>query len=162
MERDQFVNSQHPESELTSRIIRCAFVVLNEFGFGFLEAVYRKAMAVELIHCGIPTQQEVDFFLLHRTKDVGLYRADLVVAERVIVEIKTGLIPDPVGPQLTLNYLKASTLQVGLFIRRLFRKRRRNPTSNEALTRQYQQFSADFSALSVAWVRRSGPGGENQ
>lgn len=55
----------------------------------------------DLSHCGVA---------------IGTYKADLVVDASVIVEVKTGLLPDPIAPMQTLNYLRASGLEVGLVV----------------------------------------------
>src|SRR3954464_12822387 len=95
--------ADYPHSELTGAILGSALAVHGTFGFGFLESVYRRGLAAELRFRGIETMQEVSYELRHRNEGVGVYRADIVVAGLVIVEVKTGLIPDPIGPQLTLN-----------------------------------------------------------
>src|SRR5450759_1121720 len=108
---ERFSEHEYPLQELTGRIILAFFEVHRRFGFGFLESVYRRALAVELAHAGIPVAQEVPFELMHRGVSVGFYRADLIVASTVIVEAKTGLLLDPVAPAQLLNYLKAARLE---------------------------------------------------
>ena len=111
-----FPESVYPFQELTRRVIEGFYEVHRTFGFGYLESVYRRALAVELHFRGIPIAQEVPFQLLHRGILVGHYRADLVVDSSVVVETKTGLLLDPVAPTQVLNYLKASGLPVGLVL----------------------------------------------
>jgi GxxExxY protein len=113
---ERFSEHEYPLQELTGRIILAFFEVHRRFGFGFLESVYRRALAVELAHAGIPVAQEVPFELMYRGVSVGFYRADLIVASTVIVEAKTGLLLDPVAPAQLLNYLKAARLEVGLVL----------------------------------------------
>jgi GxxExxY protein len=111
-----FPETTYPDQRLTGLIVAAGYAVHRALGFGFLEAVYRKALVAELIHAGAHVEQEVRFDLTHRGIDVGIYRADIVAEGRVIVEVKTGLFPDPVaGPQL-LNYLSASRLELGLVL----------------------------------------------
>ena len=88
----------------------------RSFGFGFLEAVYKKALVAELGFRGVGVEQEVRFDLQHRNVDIGVYRADVVVEGRVIVEVKTGLLPDPIAGTQLLNYLAASGLEIGLVL----------------------------------------------
>ena len=114
--RREFPEARYPMQELTGRIIAASFVVHGEFGFGFLESVYRRALAVELRHQGVPLAQEVPYELFHRGVHVGLYRADLVVDSQVIVEAKRGLRLDPTAPAQALNCLRASGLSLGLVI----------------------------------------------
>ena len=106
----------YPHHDLTGRIIGASYAVHNARGFGFLEKVYRRALVVELAHLGISCEREVSFPLCHRGVPIGLYRADLIVESRVILEVKTGFLLDPAVVPETLNYLKASGLSVGLII----------------------------------------------
>jgi GxxExxY protein len=106
----------YPCHALTGRIIGAFFDVYKARGFGFVEAVYRRSLAVELDFRGIPAAQEVAFELLHRGVSVGYYRADLIVDSSIIVEVKTGFLMDPMAPVQLLNYLKAATLEVGLVL----------------------------------------------
>ena len=101
-------------AELTEKIIGAAFEVSNTLGHGFLESVYRRALLFELELLGVPAKEEVNFSVRYKGREIGRYLADLVVDERVIVEMKAveGLTPAHVG-QL-LNYLHASNLRLGL------------------------------------------------
>src|ERR1700722_2579711 len=109
--------SLDPELDgLTERIIGAGFAVSNGLGHGFLEAVYRNALVEELRLSGLAAQAEKTFSVHYRDKRVGVYMADIVVADRVIVELKAvaGL-ADAHAAQL-LNYLRASQLPVGLLM----------------------------------------------
>jgi len=101
---------------LTERIIGAGFAVSNSLGHGFLEAVYRNALVEELRLSGVAVQAEKAFSVHYRDKRVGVYMADIVVADRVILELKAvaGL-ADAHTAQL-LNYLRASQLPVGLLM----------------------------------------------
>jgi GxxExxY protein len=99
---------------LTERIIGAGFEVYNALGHGFVEAVYKKAFVCELRRRGLEVGQEVPFQIDYKGDNVGTYFADLVVEKRVIVELKAveGLLP--VHARQVLNYLRASSLDVGL------------------------------------------------
>jgi GxxExxY protein len=88
-------------------------LVHRSFGYGFLESVYKRALAAELEYQGVPVAREVPYELFHRGVSVGLYRADLVVDSRVIVEAKVGLVLDPIAPVQLLNCLRAAHLPPG-------------------------------------------------
>lgn len=107
---------EYPYLELTGDIIGAAYSVHHAKGFGFLEKVYRRALVIELEYLGIHSRREVTFDLHHRGVPVGVYRADLIVESRVIVEVKTGMLLDPAVVPQTLNYLKASGLSIGLVV----------------------------------------------
>ena len=103
-------------SDLTEKIIGCAFDVQNELGAGFLESVYEKAMVVALTEARVPVQSQVPINVDFRGKSVGLFYADLLVAERVIVELKTvSELAQQHRAQL-INYLNATGIPVGLLI----------------------------------------------
>ena len=104
----------HPHSDLTYEIIGDCFRVHNTLGYGFLESASRRALAAELRFGGIASAQEVPFELTYRGAPIGSYRADLVVESSVIVELKSGLLLDPIAVPRTLNYLRASQLSIGL------------------------------------------------
>lgn len=111
-----FPESDYPLQALTGRIIASFHAVHHTLGYGFLEPVYRKALAVELEYRGLTVAQEVPFEVLYRGVTVGNYRVDLIVESSVVVETKSGLLLDPVAPAQLLNYLKVSGLPVGLVL----------------------------------------------
>ena len=112
---DKFPSERYPLKDLSRRIIGACFTVQREFGYGFLEAVYRRSIAVELEYLGIPVQQEVRYELFHRGRSVGIYKADLV-AEQILIETKAGpTLPLGSHAQL-LNCLSASRLKLGLLV----------------------------------------------
>ncbi len=114
--REQYDDARYPHQRVTGVVIASAFAVHRAFGFGFLEAVYRRAMAVELRYLGVDVQQETSFPLHYRGECVGNYRADLIVANCVIVEVKAGPRLDPTARAQLLNYLSCSGLELGLIV----------------------------------------------
>jgi GxxExxY protein len=110
------VKSIVADDDLTERIIGAAFVVANSLGHGFLEAVYRNAMAEELRAQGLSVAKEKPFPVAYRGRRVGLYLADLVIEDRVIAELKAVEALTRSHSAQLLNYLKASNLQVGLLL----------------------------------------------
>jgi len=110
-----YPEQDYPHQALTGKIIASSHAVAREFGFGFLEAVYRRALAVELRYRGVSIDQEVPFELFHRGVPVGTYRADLI-AESVLIETKTGYLLDPTAPSQLLNCLCAARLTLGLLV----------------------------------------------
>ena len=102
--------------KLTRSIIGCAFEVINELGSGFLESVYEKAMMIALSEAGFSVQSQKPIKVLFRGKPVGDFFADLLVEEKVVVELKVvkALVPEHAAQ--TINYLNATGIQVGLLI----------------------------------------------
>ncbi|MEO8335569.1 MAG: GxxExxY protein [bacterium] len=111
-----YVESEYPDQQITGLIIASAYEVHRVFGFGFLESVYKRALAVEIRYRGAKVGREVRFDLDHRDQDVGIYKADILVDDRIIVEVKTGKLPDPQAPTQLINYLCASQLSLGLVL----------------------------------------------
>jgi GxxExxY protein len=106
----------YPHRDLTHQIIAACFRVHNALGYGFLESVYRRALVVELDSRRIAVKQEVRYELTYLGVPIGTYVADIVVESFVIVEVKTGLLLDPIGIPQALNYLSASRLPLGLVV----------------------------------------------
>ena len=104
------------ESDLTEVVIGAAFEVANVIGAGFLEKVYERALIHELALRGVPAKAQVSFPISYKGKYLGEYAADLVVDEKVIVELKC--VDRFANEHLAqcINYLKASRLGVALLI----------------------------------------------
>ncbi len=105
------------DSELTRRIIGAAICVHRELGPGLLEAVYEECLCFELTSSGLPFAKQKPIPVIYRgTKlDCG-YRADIVVAGRVIIEIKAIASIAPVHEAVMLTYLRLSGCHIGLLI----------------------------------------------
>lgn len=101
---------------ISGAIIGAFYTVHTELGSGFLEAVYVNAMTVLLQLAGVRVDRQVPFDIRFHGQHLGTYRADLVVEDRIIVEIKAGRTIIPQHTAQVLNYLKASRLQVGLLL----------------------------------------------
>ncbi len=101
---------------ISHEILGAFFDVHRALGHGFLEAVYRKAMAGELLRRGLGVAQEVPFSIVFSGQIVGTYRADLVVASTVIVECKTTDRLSAVHEAQLINYLRASGIELGLLL----------------------------------------------
>jgi len=76
------------ERKLSEQVIGCAHNVCRELGAGFLEVVYEKALALELAENGIlfETQRQLDVY--YKRQLVGHYTADLVIENKLIIELK--------------------------------------------------------------------------
>jgi GxxExxY protein len=99
---------------LTEKIIGVFYEVYNELGFGFLESVYREAMRIALGQAGLPVEVEVLVPVSFRGSLVGVFRADLVVDGRVVIELKTAESISKAHEAQVLHYLRASTMEIGL------------------------------------------------
>jgi GxxExxY protein len=109
-------NAHECEPDYTETVIGAAFEVANALGPGFLEKVYERALIRELKLRGIGAKAQCSFTVSYKGQSVGEYVADLVVEERLIVELKCvdRLSNDHLAQ--CINYLKASRLGVALLI----------------------------------------------
>ena len=101
---------------LTEKIIGIFYAVYNKLGYGFLEKVYENAMVIECQKEGIPVAAQAPISVLYDGKIIGEYFADLLVDDRVIVEIKASKMLAPENEAQLLNYLKATKIEVGLLL----------------------------------------------
>ena len=101
---------------LTRAIIGCAFQVSNELGAGFLESVYEKALLVALKDDGITAVSQKPIEVTFRGQPVGTFFADLLVEDKVLVELKAAKAIAPEHQAQIINYLKATGVEVGLLI----------------------------------------------
>jgi GxxExxY protein len=116
MGRKAVADSNYKHSGLTESIIGVFYEVYNELGFGFLESVYRKALKLSLEEKGLTVEAELPVPVFFRGTNVGDFRADLVVNHAILLELKTAeTIIMPHEAQL-LNYLRATSLEVGLIL----------------------------------------------
>lgn len=102
--------------ELTSRIIEGCFEVANELGPGFLESVYQRALLVALDAKGLQVSIEAPLKVYFRGRVVGHFEADLLVEGKVLVELKAVRMLLPEHKAQTINYLKATGIEVGLLV----------------------------------------------
>src|SRR2546430_17641488 len=104
------------EPDLTEAVIGSAFEIANVLGAGFLEKVYERALIRELSLRGVTAKAQVSFPVSYKGKYVGEYLADLVIAEKVIVELKC--VDRFANEHLAqcITYLKASGLRVALLV----------------------------------------------
>jgi GxxExxY protein len=110
------ITAIYPEQDLTRKILEGAFAVHNTLGCGFLEKVYSNALSIELRSMDLYCDHEVTFKVKYKDVVVGEYCADLIVEKRVLVELKACAGLDSVHEAQILNYLKASSIQVGLLL----------------------------------------------
>lgn len=104
------------EKELCYKITGCAYEVYRNLGNGFLESVYHKALCHELTLKGLNYASELPVNVVYKGVTVGQHRLDLLVEDKVILELKAQpQLPNSAKPQL-INYLKATRREVGLLI----------------------------------------------
>ena len=104
------------ESSLTESVIGAFFEVYNTLGYGFLEALYIRALHQELESRGHRVAREVLSRASYKGHVIGLQRMDMVVDEKLVVEVKSSAQLHPIAMRQLLNYLRATDLEVGLLL----------------------------------------------
>jgi GxxExxY protein len=100
--------------DLTEKMIGVFYDVYNELGHGFLESVYQKAMEISLREAGLRVEREMAVPVWFRSRDVGNFKADLLVEGCVLLELKTAQAIDRTHEAQLMNYLRATAIEVGL------------------------------------------------
>jgi GxxExxY protein len=117
---DEVLLMESPEgfkhTELTEKIISTFYDVYNELGYGFLESVYQRAMTIALQDASLKVASEMPISVWFRSQPVGEFRADLVVDDLVLLELKSARTLESVHESQTLNYLRATSLEVALLL----------------------------------------------
>ncbi len=118
--------------DLTRKIIGCAMQVHSALGNGFQEVIYQRSLAIELKATGLNFDREISMPIFYRNYEVGTRRADFLVEDTIIVELKAVLQLEKVHLAQGLNYLTAYNKEIGLLLnfgatklefKRLHRKR---------------------------------------
>ena len=105
-----------PGAMLTRDIIGAAIEVHRALGSGLLEALYERAMCIELDQRAIPYRSQVPLLTKYRDKPIGDYYADLIVADSVIVELKCVTAFSNAHVAQLLSYMETAQLRLGLLI----------------------------------------------
>lgn len=105
------------ENELSNIILGCAIEVHKQLGPGLLESAYQECLYYELINAGLKVQKEKPMPIVY--KEVKLdhgYRIDLLVEEKVVIEIKTVEVLNDVHTAQVLTYLKLGKYKLGILL----------------------------------------------
>ena len=102
--------------EITEQIIKAFYKVYNTLGYGFLEKVYENALSIELKKMGFFVEQQKSISVFYEEEQVGVYYADLIVNDKVIIELKANENIIEVHAVQLVNYLKATNIEVGLLL----------------------------------------------
>ena len=114
MEAQKKFEGKH--SEMTGKILGAFFQLHKELGFGFSEKVYESALEVLLIELGMIVERQKEICVYYHGKVVGQYKADMIVNDVVLLEIKSVEKLIDVHDAQLLNYLNATELEVGLLL----------------------------------------------
>ena len=100
--------------DITEKIIKAFYTVYNTLGYGFLEKVYEKAMMIELKKLGLNCMSQVQIKVFYANQIIGDYVADLIVENKILVELKAIKYLSKQDEAQLLNYLTATKYEVGL------------------------------------------------
>jgi GxxExxY protein len=104
------------QSETSEAIIRSFYDVYNDLGAGFLESVYERALAILLTGAGLKVERQYPIKVFFRGHDVGIFRADIIANQSVIVELKAVKKLHRKHAAQLLNALRATAIEVGLLL----------------------------------------------
>ena len=102
--------------ELSSKIIKAAIEVHRKLGLGFLESVYQQALLIQLKKDGMKVETQKEVKIYYNGQEVGIHRLDLVVNEKIIIELKAVKEFDGSHIAQVISYLKATGLKIGLLL----------------------------------------------
>ncbi len=102
--------------EITDKIIKCFYEVYNFLGYGFLEKVYENALYNELLQSNLHCERQKKIEVFYKESQVGEYYADIMVENKIILELKAAEAICEEHEFQLINYLKATNLEVGLLL----------------------------------------------
>ena len=102
--------------DLTEKVIKAFYQVYNILGYGFLEKVYERSMLIELKNVGLEAFAQKEIVVKYRGFKVGNYFADILVEEKLILELKAEEKIMEIHKIQLLNYLKATGLKLGMVL----------------------------------------------
>lgn len=122
---------------LTREIIKCFYEVYNELGSGFLESIYQNALYIVLNEHGLSSEKQYPLCVYFRKRMIGEFRVDLIIEEKILIEVKAVSNLRKEHTAQIINYLKATDIEVGLlmnfgdkpiFKRFIFDQKRKSPS----------------------------------
>ena len=102
--------------ELSQKVLGAVFSVHNILGPGLLESAYEGALVIELQHLGIPLERQKVYPVYYKGELAGAYIADMVVADTIILELKSVQSLNQTMEAQIINYLRLSKIPVGYLV----------------------------------------------
>ena len=103
-------------NELATLVIGCGIAVHRELGPGLLESVYERALQIELGAAGIQVASQVQVPVVYRGTIIGDHRIDILIANTIVVELKSVAAISAIHEAQTLTYLKLGAFPLGLLM----------------------------------------------
>ena len=102
--------------ETTEKIIQAFYKVYNTLGYGFLEKVYERAMLIELAKLNLKCENQIPINIFYEGKVIGEFFADILVEDKIIVELKAISKLTKQDESQLLHYLNATDKEIGLLL----------------------------------------------
>lgn len=112
--KKEYTDFKH--TEITDKVIKAFYKVYNTLGPGFLEKIYEHALIIELEKMEISAKTQCPIKVIYENQIIGEYFADVLVANKVIIEIKCCQNLIPQHEAQLVNYLKATDIEIGLLL----------------------------------------------
>jgi len=106
----------YPHADITEKIIEAAYYVYDYHGFGYLESVYENSMAIKLRQMGFDVKTQHPIKVYFEGEVVGDFKADLIIDDTIIVELKAVESMHKRHEVQLVNYLKSTEVEIGLLI----------------------------------------------
>jgi len=103
-------------ADVTEKIIGIFYDVYNELGYGFLECVYEECLMIAFHQAGLAANRQIPLPVWFRGHKVGEFRADLLVENCVLLELKAARTLDPAHEAQLLHYLKSTEVEIGMLL----------------------------------------------
>lgn len=128
-------NSNYLHSDITAKCLEAFYKVYNKLGHGFLEKIYVNALSIELKKAGLSIQREYPIDVYYEGDKIGVYYSDIMINEKVIIEVKAVDVLIPAHEAQLINYLRATDIEVGL----LFNFGKKPESKRKVLTAPYKE-----------------------
>ena len=102
--------------EISEKIIKSFYNVYNTLGYGFLERVYENAMMIDLRKTGLNCENQIPIKVIYQNEIIGEYFADILVENKIIIELKAIKHLTKQDEAQILNYLSSTRIEVGLLL----------------------------------------------
>ena len=111
-----YTNDIFYKSDISSRIIKCAYNVHNILGSGFQELIYQRALLSEFVEEGLEFKREMTMPIIYKEKEIGSRRVDFLVDGDIMVELKALAMLDNLHYAQLMNYVEVYRVKIGLLL----------------------------------------------
>ena len=110
------IKVEYKYSDITAKILGCAFEVHKILGNGFQEVIYQRALEEEFSLQNVDFKREFDIPILYKGKQIGTRRVDFLVENLISVELKAIIKLEDVHLSQAINYLEAYNIEIGMLL----------------------------------------------